>query len=82
MIKLLKTRELMQMLGIGRTTIYRWMDAGKFPVPIKIGDRGDNRWRQSDIDAWADAQPEKSQTNAQLTIDAELNGTARNGPGR
>ncbi len=71
--RLLKTREVMELLSIGRTTIYRWMDAGKFPTPVKIGERGDNRWRLSEIEAWIP-------TNVKITIGAELSGTARNGP--
>jgi prophage regulatory protein len=73
--RLLKTREVMEALSIGRTTIYRWMKAEKFPSPIKIGNRGDNRWRQSEIESWILA-------NAPLTIDAELNGLGGDRTGR
>jgi prophage regulatory protein len=59
--RLLKTREVMELLNVGRTTLWRWMAAGKFPRPIKIGDRGDNRWRQSEIDAWIPAKVQLKQ---------------------
>lgn len=71
MTQLLRTRDVMQMLGVGRTTIYRWMEAGKFPAPVKIGMRGDNRWRLSEIEAWIPP------ANSQLIANAELNGLVR-----
>jgi prophage regulatory protein len=71
-VQLIKTREVMKMIGAGRTTIYRWMDAGKFPRPIKIGIRGDNRWPLSDVKEWI------SRAKCGLTIAPELNGTERN----
>lgn len=37
--------------GIGRSTIYRMMDAGTFPRPLRIGP-GNVRWRRSDIERW------------------------------
>jgi len=58
--RLLKTREVMEILGIGRSTIYRWMEAGAFPHPVKIGLRGDNRWRLSEIEGWI-LKPRKGQ---------------------
>lgn len=35
--------------GRGRTTIYRDVDLGRLPKPVKIGGR--LYWRESDIDA-------------------------------
>ena len=33
------------------TTIYRWMKAGTFPQPVRVGKRR-VAWRESDIAAW------------------------------
>ena len=49
--RLLKTREVMEMLGVARSTIYEKMRIGDFPTPIKLGVR-DNRWRKAEIEAW------------------------------
>jgi prophage regulatory protein len=54
-LQLLTIRDVMQLLRLGRMTLYRWVAVGKFPQPIKIGIRGDNRWRLSDIEAWRDS---------------------------
>jgi prophage regulatory protein len=74
MTRLLRTRDVMQMLGVGRTTLYRWMGDGKFPAPIKIGET--NRWHLSEIEAWI------PMANKWLTKSPELDGTARNVPER
>ena len=35
-LNLLTYKHLTQMFGVDRKTIYRWIDAGKFPQPIRI----------------------------------------------
>lgn len=39
--------------GLSRSTIYRLIQEGKFPAPIKIGERASG-WKQSTIEAWID----------------------------
>lgn len=47
-------------LGISRNTIYRWLrEKPSFPRLIKIGERSSG-WRVADLDAWLDAQAQKS----------------------
>lgn len=36
---------------LGKTTIYRHVAEGKFPQPVKIGDKK-VRWISEEIDAW------------------------------
>jgi prophage regulatory protein len=38
------------------SSIYRWVDLGRFPAPIKIGPRA-IAWRVEEIEAW-EADPE------------------------
>lgn len=42
--------------GLGKTTIYRLMAAGKFPKAVPIAGASVVRWRLSDVFAWMDAQ--------------------------
>lgn len=42
--------------GIGRSTIYRMMDAGTFPRPRRIS-AGTVRWPRSEIEKWKARQP-------------------------
>jgi prophage regulatory protein len=44
---LLRMRDLIEMTALSRATIYREMDAGRFPLPIRIG--GNNRWPVAEI---------------------------------
>lgn len=42
-------KDLRQHYGCAHSTIYRWVEAGVLPAPIKIG--GSTRWRRADIEA-------------------------------
>ena len=50
-MRLLRLSDVMHRVGLGRSTIYRWMDEGKFPRPHSISDYC-VRWLESDIDDW------------------------------
>lgn len=49
--KLYRLRELMEILGLSRSTIYKWMQVGRFPTPVDMGGRL-SRWRSEDVEAW------------------------------
>ena len=57
--RLLKRREVEQMVGLSVAAIYARMDAGTFPRPVRIGTgkNGAVAWRLSDIQKWIDALP-------------------------
>ena len=40
-----------RLAGISRCTLARWIKAGRFPQPIKVGPRR-VAWRTLDVDAW------------------------------
>ena len=42
--------------GLSRSTIYKKMREGTFPVPLKVSDRA-VRWRESEIRAYVDSRP-------------------------
>jgi predicted DNA-binding transcriptional regulator AlpA len=45
---LLRDTDVAAMLGVGRSTLWRWVSNGQLPNPIKIG--GVTRWWKSEID--------------------------------
>lgn len=47
----LRRVEVERIVKLSRTEIYRRMDAGTFPRPIKLGSRA-VRWRESDVVKW------------------------------
>ena len=53
---LLTRREVERRTGLSRSTLYRKMREGTFPVPLKISDRA-VRWRERDIRAYVDSRP-------------------------
>ncbi len=53
---LLTRREVERCTGLSRSTIYRKMSDGSFPVPLKVSERA-VRWRESDIRAYVDSRP-------------------------
>ena len=49
--RLLNLAELANFLGVARSTIYRWMHAGRLPKPYELGERA-VRWRMSESEQW------------------------------
>ena len=53
MNRLLRRREVEQMVGLSRASIYRLADTGDFPHPIRVGPR----WSLRDIEQWMLERP-------------------------
>jgi prophage regulatory protein len=49
--RLIRLAEVATMLGIGRSTIYKYVGEGTFPAPVKVGFRS-VRWKLADVLAW------------------------------
>jgi len=49
--RLVKKPELQKLLGVSRSTLGRWVKAGKFPPPTLI-QNGRSRWRFKDVHEW------------------------------
>ncbi|QHD69725.1 AlpA family phage regulatory protein [Sphingobium yanoikuyae] len=58
--RLIRLKEVQHRVGLGRSTIYRWMAEGKFPKPVQLGGYA-VAWAQEDIDLWI-AQHAQSST--------------------
>lgn len=55
--------KVMNKTTLGRSTIYAYVKEGKFPAPIKLGDRSIG-WIDAEIDAWIDERIKASRTAA------------------
>ena len=53
--KIIRAAEVVEMLAISRTTLWRLIKAGKFPPPLKLSVRA-RGWRLSDVEAWLDSR--------------------------
>jgi prophage regulatory protein len=49
--RLLRLPELVRTIGVSRATIYRYVDSGRLPPPVKLSTRC-VAWRASEITAW------------------------------
>ena len=54
-LRLLRLKEVKMRVGLGRSTIYRWISEGNFPKPVKLGMQS-VAWREDDIDYWVNAR--------------------------
>ena len=50
--KLLRITDILSMLGIGRTTLWRWEKSGFIPTPIRKPGGDILGWMESDINEW------------------------------
>ena len=57
--RLLRREEVESRVGLKRSSIYREMRAGRFPIPVKVGERA-VRWPASEIEAWLAGRPRAS----------------------
>ena len=55
--RLLRRREVERITGMSRASIYRLMQRGEFPRPVKVGSTA-VRWKESDLTAWIESRPE------------------------
>jgi prophage regulatory protein len=53
MSRLIRLPEVRHRVGLGRSTIYRWMSEGKFPKPVQLGGYA-VAWAEHEIENWID----------------------------
>lgn len=54
--RLISIDTVLSVVPTTRQTLYRWMAAGKFPKPIKLG-TSKIAFREADVVAWLNARP-------------------------
>ncbi|OKB80041.1 dipicolinate synthase [Escherichia coli] len=60
---LLRLSDVMRRTGYGRAWIYRLINQGRFPKPVKIGPRS-VAFIESEVDEWINQRIEASRNNA------------------
>lgn len=56
--RLIRLKEVQHRVGLGRSTIYRWMAEGKFPKPVQLGGYA-VAWAEDEIHTWINSNLEK-----------------------
>ena len=54
-LRFMRMRELFEMVGVSRATIYRWMDAGDFPRSIALGGNS-IAWSEKSVQEWMESR--------------------------
>ena len=54
-LRFLRMREVIEMVGVSRATIYRWMDAGDFPRSIALGGNS-IAWSEKSVQEWMESR--------------------------
>jgi len=49
--RLIRLPEVKHRVGLGRSTIYRWMAEGRFPRPVRLGGYI-VAWAEDDVETW------------------------------
>lgn len=52
----LRMATVVQMTGLGRSTIYRLIAEDQFPTPVRLAKRA-VAWRRVDVERWSQARP-------------------------
>lgn len=70
--RLLRLRQVIEITGLGRDTIYRYIRLGQFPRQRRIGERA-SAWREDEIKEWIDSRPvvERAPTAIAGTVENE-----------
>jgi prophage regulatory protein len=63
-IDLISPSQVMARLDLPSTTLYRWINEGRFPRPIKIGKRK-TAFRVKEIEEWLNQHSEESKKQQQ-----------------
>ena len=62
--KLLRMDAVLRRIACSRSTLYRELESGHFPKPLRLGIRG-VAWRASDLDRWIAGRAAESQATAE-----------------
>ena len=60
--RMLTVADVAELLQIHIQTARRWLQTGRIPGGVKVGDRGVSEWRikMEDLEAWVDRQKQKA----------------------
>lgn len=62
-IQILRLADVVRYVGLSKATVWRHVQQGRFPAPIKLTERAVG-WRVIDVQEWIDSRPTKTGANA------------------
>ncbi|MGH2378172.1 MAG: helix-turn-helix transcriptional regulator [Thermoanaerobaculia bacterium] len=61
--RVLRPAELCALLGVGKVSLWRWVGAGLFPPPMRLGPAATG-WRWSTVERWLDDRESDAEQRA------------------
>jgi prophage regulatory protein len=61
--RLLRLPQVIEITGLGRDTIYRYIRDGRFPRQRRISERA-SAWREDEVREWIESRPVVGRTDA------------------
>ncbi|UTV27214.1 helix-turn-helix transcriptional regulator [Photobacterium atrarenae] len=81
--RLIHLSELLELIGVSRSTIDRWVKAGAFPLPIQLSPEQDQKkgvkpnlrkaWRGDEVKEWIDTRPRVGVVFQEVELTKQLN---------
>lgn len=53
--RIMRLPEVLTATGVSPATIWRWVKAGNFPAPVKLGPNATG-WRATDVESWIESR--------------------------
>jgi prophage regulatory protein len=64
--RIMRRKEILELLGVSNTTLWDWIRAGKFPAPISLGPNS-RAWLADEIDDLIDRRREERDQSLKST---------------
>ena len=55
-MRVLRLHEVLERVGLSKSTLWRYINEGDFPKPIKLGPRASG-WIEEEVDDWIASRP-------------------------
>ena len=65
-MRIIRLREVMDLTGLARSTVYKHIDEGTFPKPVPLGGRSVG-WVEQEVQDWVIARIEERDTDRPFT---------------
>jgi len=66
-VQFIRIRQVLEMIGVSRTTLWRMVQAGTFPRPVRITERNRGYVRET-VEAWMKARTEGTPLLAEAPV--------------
>lgn len=63
MVKFYRLPDVLDITGVSKSTLYRWISNNQFPKPVQLGQRAVG-WSSTPVNQWVEDRLEKSEGKA------------------